>query len=232
MKIKLIAASAAVATAVLFSACVSDKSYAVFPTSKKDMQKPDNPMDMTDPEMMMGDFILESGTVTAGDGLGMWLRVKSDGMHDELIFNIEEKTPTIDAMTGASTKKAVVKTGVPVYAWVAPAYTASLPPQTAAQVLFVNVRDANALPVLAEIAEVTAKGDVISLTATNGSKWTFAKGIEIGMHPVAAMGKTDTSALKKGVKILLWETDKMMKGEKDTMMKDKVHEAAKILIIS
>ena len=30
------------------------------------------------------------------------------------------------------------------------------------------------------------------------------------MHPVAAMGKADAAALKKGVKILLWETDKMM----------------------
>ena len=71
------------------------------------------------------------------------------------------------------------------------------------------------------------------------------------MHPVAAMGKADAAALKKGVKILLWETDKMMmngttandsensaktKKQSEDMMMDgkmgKMHKAAKILIIS
>lgn len=250
MKIKLITAAAVVTVAVLFSACVSHKNDAMSSASKKDMKKMDSSMSMTEGEMMMGDFVLESGTVTEGDGFGMQLRIKS-AAHDELIFTIEEKTPTIDATTGASTKKETIKAGVPVYAWVSPAYTTSLPPQTAAQVLFVNVKDESTLPVVAEIAKVTSKGDVISLTATNGSKWTFGKDIEIGMHPVAAMGKTDATALKKGVKILLWETDKMMMDEaamndtessaktkkqsEDMMMNDKMgkmHKAAKILIIS
>lgn len=247
MKIKLIAASAAVTTAVLFSACTSHKKDTMQSTSKKDMQETDSSMNMAKGEMMMGDFVLESGTVTEGDGFGTQLRIKSD-MNDEVIFNIEEKTPTIDAMTSASTKKATVKTGVPIYAWVSPEYTASLPPQTAAQVLFVNVQDTASLPVLVEIAEVDAKGDVISLTATNGSKWTFNKNIEIGMHPVAAKGKTDAAALKKGIKILLWEAGKMMesgtamndaesttetkKQSNDMMIDGKMHEAAKILIIS
>lgn len=250
MKIKLITAAAVVTVAVLFSACVSHKNDAMSSASKKDMKKMDSSMNMTEGEMMMSDFVLESGTVTEGDGFGMQLRIKS-AAHDEVIFNIQEKTPTIDATTGASTKKAAIKTGVPVYAWVSPAYTASLPPQTAAQVLFVNVHDESALPVLAEIAEIDSKDDVISLTATNGSKWTFSKNIEIGMHPVAAMGKADAAALKKGVKILLWETDKMMmngtaandtessaktKKQSEDMMMDgkmgKMHKAAKILIIS
>ena len=250
MKIKLITAAAVVTVAVLFSACVSHKNDAMSSASKKDMKKMDSSMNMTEGEMMMGDFVLESGTVTEGDGFGMQLRIKS-AAHDELIFTIEEKTPTIDATTGASTKKETIKAGVPVYAWVSPAYTTSLPPQTAAQVLFVNVKDESTLPVVAEIAKVTSKGDVISLTATNGSKWTFGKDIEIGMHPVAAMGKADATALKKGVKILLWETDKMMMDEaamndtessaktkkqsEDMMMNDKMgkmHKAAKILIIS
>ena len=71
------------------------------------------------------------------------------------------------------------------------------------------------------------------------------------MHPVVAMGKADAAALKKGVKILLWETDKMMmngtaandtessaktKKQSEDMMMDgkmgKMHKAAKILIIS
>lgn len=250
MKIKLITAAAVVTVAVLFSACVSHKNDAMSSASKKDMKKMDSSMSMTEGEMMMGDFVLESGTVTEGDGFGMQLRIKS-AAHDEVIFTIEEKTPTIDATTGASTKKETIKAGVPVYAWVSPAYTTSLPPQTAAQVLFVNVKDESTLPVVAEIAKVTSKGDVISLTATNGSKWTFGKDIEIGMHPVAAMGKTDATALKKGVKVLLWEADKMMmdeaamndtessaktKKQSEDMMMDgkmgKMHKAAKILIIS
>ena len=250
MKIKLITAAAVVTVAVLFSACVSHKNDAMSSASKTDMKKMDSSMSMTEGEMMMGDFVLESGTVTEGDGFGMQLRIKS-AAHDEVIFTIEEKTPTIDATTGASTKKETIKAGVPVYAWVSPAYTTSLPPQTAAQVLFVNVKDESTLPVLAEIAEIDSKDDVISLTATNGSKWTFSKNIEIGMHPVAAMGKADAAALKKGVKILLWETDKMMmngtaandtessaktKKQSEDMMMDgkmgKMHKAAKILIIS
>ena len=250
MKIKLITAAAVVTVAVLFSACVSHKNDAMSSASKKDMKKMDSSMSMTEGEMMMGDFVLESGTVTEGDGFGMQLRIKS-AAHDEVIFTIEEKTPTIDATTGASTKKETIKAGVPVYAWVSPAYTTSLPPQTAAQVLFVNVKDESTLPVVAEIAEIDSKDDVISLTATNGSKWTFGKDIEIGMHPVAAMGKTDATALKKGVKVLLWEADKMMmngtamndtessaktkKQSEDMMMNDKMgkmHKAVKILIIS
>ena len=71
------------------------------------------------------------------------------------------------------------------------------------------------------------------------------------MHPVAAMGKADAAALKKGVKVLLWEADKMMmngtaandsessaktKKQSEDMMMDgkmgKMHKAAKILIVS
>ena len=125
MKIKLITAAAVVTVAVLFSACVSHKNDAMSSASKKDMKKMDSSMSMTEGEMMMGDFVLESGTVTEGDGFGMQLRIKS-AAHDEVIFTIEEKTPTIDATTGASTKKETIKAGVPVYAWVSPAYTTSL----------------------------------------------------------------------------------------------------------
>lgn len=218
---------AAVLTAVVFmTGCTSGKNM------KDDVMH----NDIMDDDIMMSNFVLESGTIMAGDGMSSELLIKSDAMAEEsdVILINQEATPAIDAVSGASIKKAGIKKGVKIHAWVSSAYTASMPPKTAARVILLNAKDKSEIPVLIEVAGLSSAKDGMTITANDGSMWMFEKNAMIEMHSAVAGKKVNASALKKGAMILLWKDGMMI--NKDKMMGDKMmmkgpHKVKKILII-
>lgn len=242
MRNKSIFFIAVVTTAAFIAGCASGKNMKDSAASKNNMGAKDGIMhnDMMHDNMMMGDFVLESGKIVSGSGMDSQLLIKSRkmGKESDVILTIQEITPTIDVVAGASTKKANIKKGAEIYAWVSSAYTASLPPKTAAKAIFVNVKDISGVPALVEVAGVSSVKEGMMLTGKDGSMWILGKSSEIEMHPAAVNGKTDIGALKKGIKVLIWKDgmmmndDKMMKdGMKSGKMMKTAHKVKKILII-
>ena len=227
MKNKFLCFAVIAVTALVFIGCSSDEEKMGEKT-KTDMMGDKMADDKIPGDMMMVGSVLEHGTITAGDGMGTQIRInsKKDGMSGasddaEVLINIEEKTPTIDVTAGASTKKTNIKEGAEIYAWVSPAYTASLPPQTAAKTIFVNVTDKSDIPAYVEIEAVESADNGLTVTDTDGMKWMVAGDAVFTMH--ASKDAVDAASLKKGVKALFW-ADKMS----DAMDTKKT---AKILII-
>lgn len=212
MKNKLFYIAVMALTVAVFIGCSSDND-------KKDGGDMSGDGMMPDSSMMMPAFVLEHGTIAEGNGMGSQLKInsKKDSGTDEVILLIEEKTPTIDVTAGASTKKAEIKEGADIYAWVSPAYTASLPPQTAAQTIFVNVQDESDIPAYVEIAAVETGDMGLTVTDTAGMKWKIESNAPIAMH--ASKDALDTSALKEGGKALFWKDKMGMEGDEQKAVK-------------
>ncbi|UTC66292.1 MULTISPECIES: hypothetical protein [unclassified Treponema] len=207
---------------IFFVAILMAVIFAAGCASGKNMKDGMMHNDMMDDNMMMADYVLESGTVMSGDAMGSQLLIKSNAMGKEsdVILTIQETTPAIDAVSGASTKKSDIKKGVKIHAWVSSAYAASMPPKTAAKVILVNAKDMTSVPVLIEVAGISSVKDGMTITAKDGSMWMFEKNAMIEMY--AAKEKINASALKKGAKVLVWKDGMMMKDDmkSDMMMKD------------
>ncbi len=227
MKNKFISFIAIGALLALIAACASEKDMhdGMASASKKG--------GMMKGEAAMGSFQLEAGKVVNVD-MGKTILIKND--MGEVALNLEKAAPVIDAMAGMSTKMTSIKKDDQVYAWVSPAYTASMPPQTAAEVVFINVKNMEEIPTLVEIASVASEKDGYAVTAADGSKWMLAQATEIAMcASTGTPGKTDAKALKKGVKALFWKSgmmkdDMMMKSDMK-MKDDMMTESSRVLII-
>lgn len=184
-------------------------------------------------DMMTGGYILEAGKIISGNAKSNQLLIETaeSGEKSELVLNIEKTTPAIDAVTGASAKKSEIKEGTEVYAWVSSAYASSLPPQTAAMVLFVNVKDRNNLPMFVDVSQVSEDEKGFTVTSAEGIKWFVEKNTETAMYE--SKEKIPAAALKAGSKALFWEAEKLYEAESasGTSKAEEVKQAVKILVV-
>ena len=81
-------------------------------------------------------------------------------------------TPVLDGTTLAPVALSEIDTAQPVYVWTAQAMTMSIPPQTAAQILIVNVPQDASAPMYVVAQQVDAKEDgSIVITDQDGVTW-------------------------------------------------------------
>ena len=90
----------------------------------------------------------------------------------EIILKTTANTPVLDGTTLAPVAMSEIDTAQPVYVWTAQAMTMSIPPQTAAQILIVNVpQDASApMYVVAQQVETKEDGSIV-ITDQDGVTW-------------------------------------------------------------
>ena len=90
----------------------------------------------------------------------------------EIILKTTANTPVLDGTTLAPVAMSEIDTAQPVYVWTAQAMTMSIPPQTAAQILIVNVPQDASAPMYVVAQQVDAKEDgSIVITDQDGVTW-------------------------------------------------------------
>ena len=98
----------------------------------------------------------------------------------EIILKTTANTPVLDGTTLAPVAMSEIDTVQPVYVWTAQAMTMSIPPQTAAQILIVNVpQDASApMYVVAQQVETKEDGSIVIMDQ-DGVTWRADAGTEV-----------------------------------------------------
>ena len=89
----------------------------------------------------------------------------------EIVLNVPESTPVLDAKTLLPVALSDIDTSAPVYVWTSMAMTMSLPPQTTAQVIIVNVPEDASAPMYVIAKDVEKTDDGIIITDQDGVKW-------------------------------------------------------------
>lgn len=192
--------------AVFFISCTAKEEK----DSEKDMQEIEDEILSAVEEAVMFDFVLESGIVLSGTSETSRILINSSELESgsgqrEVVLNLEENTPVINADSGIPAKKSEIKIGEEIYAWVSPAYTSSLPPQTAAKVIFVNVKDKNILPKYIEAVNISKSETGSVLKDLTGSEWLLDNNVKVVMY--ASEEKADIGDLTDGARILLWKSE-------------------------
>ena len=90
---------------------------------------------------------------------------------NEIVLNITSHTPILDAATLMPVKPSDINTESNVYVWVSQAMTMSLPPQTAAQAIIVNVPEDASAPQYVVVKDVEETEDGVIFTDQDGVKW-------------------------------------------------------------
>ncbi len=96
------------------------------------------------------------GTVTKMESGSLLISNSANGNTglSEVVVHLREGTPCVDAVTGLPMDMSKVKDGDTLYAWVGPAMTMSLPPQTSAVVVVGNIPADYKAPQYYEITEI------------------------------------------------------------------------------
>lgn len=89
----------------------------------------------------------------------------------EIVLNLTDSTPILDAETLMPVQLSDIDLTANVYVWVSQAMTMSLPPQTAAQVIIVNVPEDASAPMYVVAKEVEKTDDGVIITDQDGVKW-------------------------------------------------------------
>ena len=119
----------------------------------------------------------------------------------EIVLNVADSTPILDGTTLAPVAMSDIDTSAPVYVWVAQAMTMSMPPQTAAQVIIVNVPEDASAPmyVIAQKVENTDGGIII--TDQDGVKWRADGDTEV--MPYLTRNIVTLDDIKEGTRLVL-----------------------------
>ncbi len=123
--------------------------------------------------------------------------------------------PVVDAVTGAPMDAVDLKDGDTVYAWVGPAMTMSLPPQTSAVLVVGNIPADYAVPQYYEVAEVKPQAVIaiypappltkVELVAVGGKELTVTDGAAIS--PYLTKNVAGLADLVPGARMLVWTDD-------------------------
>lgn len=122
-------------------------------------------------------------------------------LHQEIIIHLSETTPVVDAVSGLPMDAAEIRDGDTVYAWVGPAMTMSLPPQTSAAVVVANIPADFAVP---QYCEITGGDHTATIAIYPAPPRT-----EVNL-PYAGGGKTDSLRIPVTAQISPWLTKQIV----------------------
>lgn len=125
----------------------------------------------------------------------------------ETILLVPQGVPVIDAASGMPVALSDIDASAPIYAWTSRIMTMSLPPQTAAQVVVVNAKEAEAVPSYVVVKELvttdTDDGTVITVTDQDGNKWE-ASSEETEVTPYLTRNIVRLEDIKPGSRCMIW----------------------------
>lgn len=109
------------------------------------------------------------------------------------------------------------KEGDEIYAWVAPEYMTSMPPQVNSYVVLTNVTDDLHMPMYTDSIEGVEESDgrIELMDTLNNAKWSVDKNVKPILSSTGE--EVEFSDIKKGDKVLVWSENFMLTvGSKDT----------------
>ena len=130
------------------------------------------------------------------------LLVTIDGM--EIALNIGENTLVVDAKTGFPGLLKNLKVGAKIVVYYGPAMTKSLPPQSFATAIVVNVEEGKARPALFVVKEIISKNDkeVRVLNTAGDLIVTITK--DVAITPFKTKQIVRLSDIQVGSKLFVW----------------------------
>lgn len=106
------------------------------------------------------DSIRVWGTVREIGEQSVYIENSNEGdPYQKIMVKVSEDTAIVDAVTGEAKTFADLKVGEPLYAYVSPAMTRSLPPQSVAELIICNIPADIGAPTYAQVEYVTARED-------------------------------------------------------------------------
>lgn len=142
------------------------------------------------------------------------LKNSSQGMAPEVILHVNEDTLYLDAVSGLPVKTDSIKDGQTVYVYTSPAMATSLPPQTTAQLLIVDIPADFAVPSYYTVMKVsTATGGGVQVTTDQGNTITIPT--TATFFPYLTKNIVSMANLTPGTRFLVWND---MKGVPNRVM--------------
>lgn len=153
MKLKRVL-TAALAVAVLTGSALAADPVEVGPQGGKNAEKPVYEVNRRNDNASIRVW----GTVKELGEKSVYIENSSDtDPYQKIVVKVSEDTAIIDAVTGAAKTFADLKEGETLYAYVSPAMTRSIPPQSVAELIICNVPADIGAPTYAQVEYVTAR---------------------------------------------------------------------------
>ena len=139
----------------------------------------------------------------------------------EIILNISEETLIIDAVTGMPVRMEDINKEAAVYAWTSQAMALTLPGQTAAHVLVVNIPADFVVPQYVVINEIeTDNNGNIIITDQDGIRYSAGENTVIS--PYLTRNIVSLQDLEKGRRCLVWVGNAASSSEPATYTAEKI----------
>ena len=126
---------------------------------------------------------------------------------NEIVLNLSEEVYILDASTGMPVAYDEIEDGSTVYAYIGPAMTMSLPPQSTAEMLLVNVPSDFKVPDYVEVKSMVTDGSTGEsvLTASDGTEYVLAE--DCNIFPYLTRNIVTLDDLTQGRKCLVWSAE-------------------------
>ena len=126
---------------------------------------------------------------------------------NEIVLNLSEEVHILDASTGMPVAYDDIEDGSTVYAYIGPAMTMSLPPQSTAEMLLVNVPSDFKVPDYVEVKSMVTDGSTGEsvLTASDGTEYVLAE--DCNIFPYLTRNIVTLDDLTQGRKCLVWSAE-------------------------
>lgn len=167
-------------------------------------QTTEPPVEQTE-ESSVSDMVKIWGTITSADASSLTVDNQSgNSSQGEIILTIDpEQHTVIDAVTGFPVALEEVQPGS-FEAYLGPAMTMSLPPQTAPLMVIVNIPEDTQAPQYAVAAEAPETADgMMTLRSTDGSTYQIPEDVEI--TPFLTKNIVRLEDISEGSRCLIWQ---------------------------
>lgn len=159
------------------------------------------------------DLVRIYGPVSKAEEDGSFLIDNQSGISydGEIILNLADFTKILDAATGLPVNAQQLEDGSEANVYIGEAMTKSIPPQTNAWFVIVNVPEDMEVPEYVEVESVLTNADNSEtvLTASDGTSYTFAEIYEISAYKTKNIVTLDE--LTPGRKCMVWaDSDDMV----------------------
>lgn len=143
------------------------------------------------------------GTMTkAGNDTILFDNQSGESFHGEIVIHISEDTKILDAQNGFPVSFDTIEDGQTAYAYIGPAMTMSLPPQTNSPVILTEIPADYKVPDYVTVKSLEDKGAVYLLTAADGSEFRVPKDCTI--IPYLTRNMVFLTDLTEGRTCLIW----------------------------
>ena len=128
-----------------------------------------------------------------------------ESMTGDIVLHISDTTLILDGENAFPMDAADISDGETIYAYIGPAMTMSLPPQTTAELIFAAIPADMKVPDYVTVSSMEEDGDGYKLTAVDGSVFTIPA--DCSIIPYLTRQMVTLEELAEGRKCIIWSDD-------------------------